>query len=79
MNGEGFSGRLPENRGNMTEFRVLCLGGSNLTGEIPRSISRLEKLYDLDIRNTPGVMYGDLKVIFGIPSLSYFVLVWPSL
>ena len=74
MNGKGFSGRLPENIGNMTELRGLCLGGSNLTGEIPRSISRLEKLYDLDIRNTPGMMYGDLNVIFGIPSLSYLYL-----
>ena len=44
MNGEGFSGRLPENTGNMTELRVLCLGGSNLTGEIPGSISRLENI-----------------------------------
>ena len=71
MNGEGFSGRLPENIGNMTELRGLCLGGTNLTGEIPRSISRL---YDLDIRNTPGVMHGDLNAIFGIPFLSYLYL-----
>ena len=70
-NGEGFSSRLPENIGNMAELRGLCLGESNLTGEIPRSISRL---YDLDIRNTPGVMHGHLNAIFGIPSLSYLYL-----
>ena len=37
-------------------------------------LSPLEKLYDLDIRNTPGVMHGDLNVIFAIPSLSYLYL-----
>ena len=73
MNGAGFSGRLPENIGNMTELRVLCLGG-HVTGEIPRSISRLEKLYYLDIRNTPGLLHGNLREILAIPSLSYLYL-----
>ena len=73
MNGAGFSGRLPENIGNMTELRVLCLEG-HVTGEIPRSISRLEKLYDLDIRNTPGLLHGNLSEILAIPSLSYLYL-----
>ena len=73
MYGAGFSGRLPENIGNMTELRVLCLEG-NVTGEIPRNISRLERLYDLDIRNTPGMMHGNLSEILAIPSLSYLYL-----
>ncbi|KAL9987492.1 hypothetical protein ACROYT_G001809 [Oculina patagonica] len=72
MDGEGFTGRLPEDIGNMTELRVLCLGGSNLTGKIPRSISRLKKLWYLDLRNTPGMMHGHLSDLFAIPSLTDF-------
>ena len=70
MNGEGFSGHLPDDIGNMTELRLLCLGGNKLTGRIPRSISRLKKLYYLDLRNTPGLMQGDLNDLFAIPSLT---------
>ena len=70
MNGDGFTGGLPEDIGNMTELRVLCLGGNNLTGQIPRSISRLKKLWYLDLRNTPGLMYGNLSDILAIHSLT---------
>ena len=70
MNGAGFTGRLPEDIGNMTELRLLCLGGNSLTGQIPRSISRLYKLYYLDLRNTPGIMFGNLSNLLAIPSIT---------
>jgi len=70
MRGEGFTGRLPDDIGNMTELRLLCLGGNNLTGQIPRSIPRLKKLYYLDLRNTPGMMHGNLSDLFSNSSLS---------
>lgn len=70
MHGDGFTGRLPDNIGNMTELRLLCLGGNRLKGQIPRSISRLNKLYYLDLRNTPGMMHGHLSDLFSISSLT---------
>ena len=70
MEGDGFTGRLPQDIGNMTELRVLCLGGNNLTGQIPRSISKLNKLWYLDLRNTPAMMRGHLSDLFAIPSLT---------
>lgn len=70
MHGDGFTGRLPDNIGNMTELRLLCLGGNRLKGQIPRSISRLNKLYYLDLRNTPGMMHGYLSDLFSISSLT---------
>ena len=71
MDGDGFTGHLPEDLGSMNELRFLSLGGNNLTGQIPRSISRLQKLWYLDLRNTPGMMQGHLSDLFAIPSLSY--------
>ena len=70
MHGDGFTGRLPDDIGNMTELRLLCLGGNRLKGQIPRSISRLNKLYYLDLRNTPGMMHGYLSDLFSISSLT---------
>ena len=70
MNGDGFTGHLPQDIGNMTELRVLCLGGNTLTGQLPKSISTLKKLLYLDLRVTPGQMYGNLSDIFAIPSLT---------
>ena len=70
MSGDGFTGHLPQDIGNMTELRVLCLGGNNLTGQMPKSISRLKKLWYLDLRVTPGQMHGDLSDIFAIPSIT---------
>ena len=70
MHGDGLTGSLPKDIGNMTELRVLCLGGNNLTGQIPKSISTLKKLWYLDLRNTPGMMHGNLSDIFALPSLT---------
>ena len=70
MHGDGLTGSLPEDIGNMKELRVLCLGGSNLTGQIPKTISALNKLWYLDLRNTPGKMYGTLSDILALPSLT---------
>ncbi|KAL9965494.1 hypothetical protein ACROYT_G029300 [Oculina patagonica] len=74
MDGEGFTGHLPEDLGNMAELRFLSLGGNNLTGQIPRSISRLQRLWYLDLRNTPAMMQGHLSDLFAIPSLSYLFI-----
>ena len=74
MQGDGFTGRLPDNVGNMTELRLLCLGGNRLNGQIPRSISRLNKLYYLDLRNTPGMMLGHLSDLFSISSLRFLAV-----
>lgn len=71
MHGDGFTGRLPDDIGNMTELRLLCLGGNRLKGQIPRSISRLNKLYYLDLQNTPGMMHGHLSDLFSISSLKF--------
>ena len=71
MHGDGFTGRLPDNIGNMTELRLLCLGGNRLKGQIPRCISRLNKLYYLDLKNTPGMMHGHLSDLFSISSLKF--------
>ena len=74
MHGDGFTGRLPDNIGNMTELRLLCLGGNRLKGQIPRSISRLNKLYYLDLQNTPGMMHGHLSDLFSISSLKFLTV-----
>ena len=72
MKGTGFSGHLPEDIGNMTELRFLCLEGNNFTGKIPRSISRLKKLRYFNLRNNPGMMQGNLDDLFAIRSLVTF-------
>ena len=69
MNGNGISGRLPQDIGNMRELRLLGLGGNNISGEIPRSISRLNKLWYLDLRNNPGTMFGRLSDLLSLSSL----------
>ena len=74
MEGKGFSGHLPSDIGNMTEMRVLCLEGNNFTGRIPRSISRLKRLRYLNLRNTPGMMQGDLEDFFSISSLEILAI-----
>ena len=74
MDGEGFTGHLPEELGNMKELKFLSLGGNNLTGQIPRSIARLQKLWYLDLRNAPGMMQGRLSDLFAIPLLSYLFI-----
>ena len=74
MRGAGFSGHLPQDIGNMTELRLLCLGGNNFSGQIPTSIARLKKLKYLDLRNTPGMLHGNLSDIFAITSLEYLLV-----
>ena len=74
MNGDGFSGPLPEDIGNMTELRLLCLGGNNFIGEIPRSVSKLKRLFYLDLQNTPGMMHGNLTDLLSLPSMSWLLV-----
>ena len=69
MKGAGFYGQLPNDIGNMTELRLLCLEGNKFTGQIPRSISRLKRLFYLNLRNTAGMMQGNLNDLFAISSL----------
>ena len=71
MKGAGFSGHLPHDMGNMTEMRVLCLEGNSFSGRIPRSISRLKRLTYLNLRNTCGMMQGNLDDLFAITSLEF--------
>ena len=71
MKGNGFSGRLPNDIGNMTELRLVCLGDlCKLTGQIPRSIARLRKLSYLNIQNSPASkVHGNLNDFLAIPTL----------
>ena len=43
MKGAGFSGDLPDDIGNMTEMRLLCLGGNNFTGKNTKKHHSIEK------------------------------------
>ena len=71
MNGNGFSGRLPVDIGKMMELRLLCLGESKLTGQIPRSISTLNKLFYRNIQNRPASkVHGNLDDLLATPSLT---------
>ena len=71
MKGAGFSGHLPHDMGNITEMRVLCLEGNSFSGRIPRSISPLKRLTYLNLRNTCGMMQGNLDDLFATTSLEF--------
>ncbi|KAL6526427.1 hypothetical protein OROHE_015436 [Orobanche hederae] len=44
LQGNGLSGVIPEEFGNMTSLSMLDLGNNKLTGEIPSSLGRLKRL-----------------------------------
>ena len=74
MKGNGLTGHLPHDIGNMTDLRLLCLAGNSLTGQITRSISKLRNLLYLDLRIIPGMMHGNLSDILSIPSLTHLFI-----
>lgn len=70
--GNRFEGEIPEWIGELSELRMLLLG-SGLTGEIPRSITRLTKLTTLDLQG--NVLTGTIPDDIGsLTELQYLSL-----
>ena len=44
LEGNGITGEIPEELGNLSNLTTLNLGNNRLTGEIPSSLGNLKKL-----------------------------------
>ena len=70
--GEGLSGGLPKDVGNLTELQVISLGQNQINGSIPQSIGRLTKLWFLDLETAN--LSGGFENLFNVSSLRYLHL-----
>ena len=70
MLGEKLYGPLPSDIGNMTELRVLGIEENKFNGSIPRSITRLSKLYYFGLQNAEGLLSGHLNDLLSLKSMA---------
>ena len=71
--GEGLTGVIPKDIGNLTELQVLSLGENKLHGSIPKSIEKLQKLWFLDLKTATYLRSG-FENLFKLSSLRYMCL-----
>ena len=71
--GKGLDGKIPVDIGNLEELEVLSLGENTLHGPIPRSISRLKKIWFLDLE-TASYLTSGFEYLFNLSSLQYMHL-----
>ena len=71
--GEGLTGEVPKDIGNLTELQVLSLGENKLHGSIPKSIAKLKKIWFLDLE-TATYLSGGFENLFNLSSLRYMHL-----
>ena len=68
--GEGLTGEIPQDIGNLTDLQILSLGGNKLNGSIPKSIAKLKKLWFLDLTRTQ-YLQGGFQNLLNISSLRF--------
>ena len=68
MVGEKLHGTLPVDLGNMSELRLLGIGGNKFEGKIPNIIN-LSKLTYMDLQNSPGLLSGDVHELLSLKSM----------
>ena len=71
--GEGLTGKIPNNIGNLRELQVLSLGENRLYGSIPKSFEKLKKLWFLDLKTATNLKTG-FENVFKLSSLRYMCL-----
>ncbi|KAJ7350213.1 hypothetical protein OS493_037733 [Desmophyllum pertusum] len=71
--GEGLTGEIPKDIGNLTELRILSFGENKLYGSIPKSIAKLKKLWFLDLK-TATYLNSGFENLFNLSSLRYMHL-----
>ena len=71
MVGEKLHGTLPVDLGNMTELRLLAIGGNKFEGSIPKSLRNLSKLSYIDLQNSEGLLSGDVHQLLSLKSIEY--------
>ena len=70
---KGFYGEIPKDIGNLTQLQVLGFRGSRLKGSIPKSISKLKKLWFLDLKSATSLSGGFANLV-NLSSLQYMHL-----
>ena len=66
--GEGLTGLIPTDIGNLTELLVLSIGENDFSGTIPKSIGKLSKLYFLDFETLQN-LNGTIDMFLSLSSL----------